>query len=216
MAVTHSKPFGDPVPVSAQVDWSGAFEVTFQYRGAPGYDWPLLKIAGNENLRRTSSREIREYTSQGYVISEATYRGRAFGRDMVSIEGTVTTEPITAHPRFSDLAGTPEDPNPTHAIWENRNGVNTFVQWKNDSDYAGMDSFLSPEWTASVEWMSQSRVSVFQPGIIYALPDAGDFEDNSGFEWLCTAISQQPHGNAYRITAQLLGSNDWPSAIYTT
>jgi hypothetical protein len=215
MAVTHSKPFGDPVPVSAQVDWSGALEATFQFRGAPGYDWPFLKSFGGTTLRRTSSREIKEYASQEYVISEATYRGRAFIRNQISIEGTVTTEPITAHHKFEELAGSPAEPDSTYAIWENRNGINTFVQWKNDSNYAGMDSFLSPEWTASVEWLSDT-VSNFVPGTIYALPDAGDFSDDSGFEWLCTAVSQQPHGNAYRINAQLIGSQNWPSTIYTT
>lgn len=215
MATTHSKPFGDPIPVSAQVDWSGALEATFQFRGLPNYDWPLLRPFGGITLRRTSSREVREYASQSYVISEATYRGRAFIRNQVSIEGTVTAEPITAHPKFADAAGTPEEPDPENAIWENRNGINTFVQWKNNSAYAGIESYLAPEWTATVEWLSDG-ISDFVPGIIYALPEAGDFSDNSGFQWLCTAVSQQPHGNAYRINAQLLGATNWPSRIYST
>lgn len=216
MAITHSKPFGEPKAVATQLDWNGAAEVTFEYRGDSGYEWPLFKEFAGATLRRVSSRELKEYSTQTYVVQQATYRGRLFGRDAVSIEGTVTNEPITAHPRFANAAGTVEEPDTEVAIWEQKNGVNTFVQWRDDSPYAGMEFYLAPEWTASVEWLSTTLVSTFQPGIIYELPQMDTFEDDSSFEWLCSTISQQPHGNAYRITAQLIGATEWPATIYST
>lgn len=214
--ITFKRPSVDPQPVSSQIDWSGALEVTFEYRGSPGYAWPILLTYGPNTLKRTSSREIRDYAQQSYVSSQATYRGQAFVRNAVSIEGSVTVEPISANPKFANIAGAPENPDSTHAIWENRNGVNTFVQFKESSIFAGIESYYAPEWTASVEWLTGNPVSTFEPGTLYALPETDTFVDPTGWEWLCTSVSQQPHGNSYRITAQLMGSPDWPAAIYST
>ena len=216
MSTTHKKAFGDPQLVAVQLDWSGAIEATFQYQGAAGYAWPLTKTVNGQTLRRVSVTETSDFVNEGYIISKANYRGRGFGRDAVSIEGTVNSEPITAHPQFASIAGTVEEPITTDAIWEQRNGVNTFVQFKDDSTHAGIENFLSAEWNATVEWYSTTIVSVFQPATIYALPTTECFEDTSGYDWLCSSVSQQPHGGAYRISAQLIGAANWPAEIYTT
>ncbi len=214
--VVHQKAFGDPIAVSAQIDWSGAFEVTFEMHGAQGYAWPLSLTYANQSLRRVSVTENTDFHNQAHVISQASYRGKAFTRNAVSIEASVTSEPITSNPAFAAIAGTVEDPITTHAIWEERNGANKFIQWKDDSIHAGIESYLAPEWTATVEWLHPNMVGTYSPGVIYDLPSTEGFEDNSSFNWLCSSISQQPHGAAYRISAQLIGALNWPPLIYPT
>lgn len=215
-AITHQKAFGDPIAVSSQIDWSGALEVTFEVHGAQDYAWPLTKTFGTRTLRRVSVTENTDYHNQAHVISQASYRGKGFTRDAVSIEAAVTSEPITANAHFAAIAGTPEDPITTHAIWEEKNGVNKFVQWRDDSPHAGIEHYLAPEWTATVEWLNDSIVGAYSPGVIYTLPTTEGFGDSSSFSWLCSSISQQPHGSAYRISAQLIGAPNWPSLIYPT
>lgn len=205
---------------AAQVDEYGALETTYRRRyartipSADPYEWPETKTLNGKTLRFTGAREQFDVFDQAIIVSEATYRGAAFTKNFVSLEGTVTPEPITAHPDFPDWAGTSESPNYANAIWENSNGKTRFVQFRDDYDLAGIASYLAPQWTVNLTWMADSIDLDATPGKTYSLPTVPNFVPLTGLEYLATSLQQEQNGGAFRITAQLLGAPAWSTDLY--
>jgi hypothetical protein len=213
--------FVEEFPVSAQVDDMGAIEVTFRHRfarsgaEAPPYDWPATKTLGSSQLALVSSREVTEMLDEGVGTSEATYRGAAFSKKFVFVEGTITNEPITAHPDFEDWAGTEDDPNAENAIWEDYDGRKRFIQFRDDYALAGITTYLAPQWTFNLTFMSDDATSALVPGKIYSMPSIPNFSLFNGLDLLSTSVAQEQNGAAWRIQVQLLGAPDWSSDLYT-
>lgn len=207
-------------PVSAQVDDRGALEVVYRHRyarssaDAPPFEWPITKAFGSSTLVLVSSREVSDVLSETLGTTEASYRGMAFSKDFVTVEASITNEPITAHPDFSDWAGTPEEPNESNAIWETSDGVNRFVQFRDDYALAGITTYLAPEWTFTLEWMSPSASLNIQPGNVYTLPPIPNFSMINNLSLLATSVEQEQNGGAWKIGVQLLGAPNWSSDIY--
>jgi hypothetical protein len=208
-------------PVSAQVDDRGALEVVYRHRyarssaDAPPFSWPLTKTFGSSTLTLVSSRELSDVLSESLGTTEASYRGKAFSKDFVTVEASITNEPITAHPDFSDWAGTADTPNTDNAIWETIDGVNRFVQFRDDYQLAGITTYLAPEWTFTLEWMSDSASLSIQPGNVYALPPIPNFSMINGLSLLATSVQQEQNGGAWKIGVQLLGAPNWSSDLYS-
>ncbi len=140
------------------------------------------------------------------------YRGRAFVRNKISYEASLTVEPIQSHPLFDTLAGTEDTPNLTEARWVMEDNRNVFVGFREDSEFAGIDSYYAPEWTARVEWLQTEYNTDFFPGQVYSTIEEGYLLDG---QFLCTGLSQEPFGKAKRITAHLLRAPTWDPKIYT-
>ncbi len=208
-------------PVSAQVDDRGALEVVYRHRyarssaDAPPFSWPLTKTFGNSTLMLVSSREVSDVLSETLGTTEASYRGKAFSKDFVVVEAAITNEPITAHPDFEDWAGTAEEPDTDNAIWETIDGVNRFVQFRDDYQLAGITTYLAPEWTFTLEWMSDSPSTSILPGNVYALPSIPNFSMIGGLSLLATSVQQEQNGGAWKIGVQLLGAPNWSSDLYS-
>ena len=207
--------------ISANVDEYGALEVVYRRRylrtssGQDPYEWAETKTLNAKVLRFTGARENFDVFDQTVIITEATYRGLAFTKNFVSVEGTVKPEPITAHPNFEDWAGTAESPNATNAIWEESSGKNRFVQFRDDYALAGITTYLSPEWTVNLTWMSDDIALDATPGKVYELPTIPNFTPLPNLDYLATSLQQEQNGGAFKITAQLLGAPNWSTDIYT-
>lgn len=205
--------------ISAQVDEYGALECVFRRRyiraadDSP-YDWPVTKQFNDKTVQFTGSRENFDVFNQSVMLSEATYRGHAFTKNFISMEGTVTSEPITAHPDFEDWAGTAEAPISTNAIWETSNGKNRFVQFRDDFELAGITTYLAPQWTVNLTWFSNSIDLTATPGRRYTLPTIPNFEPLEDLQYLATAVSQEQNGASFKITAQLLAAPTWSTDLY--
>ena len=204
-------------PISSQVDEYGAIEIVFRrmVSGNAPYTWPTSKTIEGITLGFTGSKQDVEIYEQGFSICEATYKGRAFTKNFISVEATVTTEKITSHPSFEDWAGTSDEPNEENAIWEESDGLLRFVQFKDDYKLAGITTYYAPEWTFSVTWMNDSAESAFSPGKKYNLPNVPNFSPMN-FEYIATSIQQEQNGAAWKVTAQLLAAKAWSSSIYKT
>ena len=206
--------------VSAQVDEYGALECVYRRRylraspSADPYEWPVEKQFNDKTLQFTGARENFDVFNQSAIITEATYRGHAFTKNFISMEGTVTPEPITAHPDFETWAGTSEAPIHANAIWETSNGKKRFVQFRDDYDLAGITTYLAPQWTVNLTWLSESINLSATPGKRYNLPTVPNFEPLDNLEYIATAVSQEQNGGAFKITAQLLAAPNWSTDIY--
>lgn len=213
--------FDNDTLMSASVDEYGALEVSYRRRylrtssSQDPYEWDQIKFFGGKEVHFTGSRETFDVFDQTVVITDATYRGAAFTKNFISVEGTVNPEPITAHPNFESWAGTSESPNAANAIWETTAGKKRFVQFRDDYDLAGITTYLAPEWTVSITWMSESISLDATPGKRYNLPSIPNFTPLPDLQYLATSVQQEQNGGAYKITAQLLGAPSWSQDIYT-
>jgi len=207
---------GQEYLIASNVDWSGAAEFTFEVHfnsGAMGtlWQWATQKNVDGIQTELVSSTTQKEFVSELISVSQATYRGRAFIRNKVSYDATLTTEPIQTHPAFASIAGTTEVPNLTEARWIMQDNRNVFIGFREDSEFAGIDSYLKAQWTTKIEWMAQGTQQAFYPGKVYST-----VEDSYllGGKHLCTGLSQEPFGAANRISAQLLNAPNWNPLIY--
>jgi|694.fasta_scaffold66937_2 hypothetical protein len=209
--------FNVDTPISSQVDEYGAIEVVFRrmISGNHPYTWPATKSISGMTLRFTGAKQDIEIYDQTFSICDGTYKGRAFTKNFITVEATVNTEKIESHPDFEDWAGTADEPNTDNAIWEESDGLLRFVQFKDDYKLAGITTYYAPEWTFSVTWMNDSAESAFSPGKKYALPNVPNFSPLN-FQYLATSIQQEQNGAAWKITAQLLASENWNPLIYKT
>ena len=208
-------------PVSAQVDEMGALEVTFRTRytrtgpNTEPFEWPLTKTLGSFQLAFVGSRENVEMLSDKLGTSEGPYRGLAFSKNFVTVEGTISNEPITAHPNFNDWAGDAETPDTENAIWEDYDGAKRFVQFRDDFELAGITTYLAPQWTFNLTWLAANADAATVPGKVYTLPSIPNFSMFGGLSLLGTSVGQEQNGASWKITAQLLGAPFWSSDIYT-
>lgn len=208
-------------PISAQVDEQGAIEVVFRTRYArtgpntEPFEWPATKTLGSVQLAFVGSKENVEMLSDSLGTSEGTYRGAAFTKNFVTVEGTISNEPITAHPDFTTWAGDAETPNTNNAIWEDYDGAKRFVQFRDDFELAGITTYLAPQWTFNLTWMAANADDATVPGQVYTLPPIPNFSMFNGLSLLGTSVAQEQNGASWKITAQLLGAPAWSSDIYT-
>lgn len=217
MIVRKSSSFlNQEIVIASHFDWSGTAEITvevfFESDLEQTYNWGVTKTFGGIELEFVSSTCSKENADEPFSLSTAVYRGRAFLRNKVAYEASLTVEPIQSHPLFDTLAGTEDTPNLTEARWVMEDNRNVFIGFREDSEFAGIDSYYAASWTATVEWLQLNYNTDFFPGQVYTTIEDGYLLDG---QFLCTGLSQEPFGKAKRITAHLLRAPTWDSRIYT-
>lgn len=141
-----------------------------------------------------------------------------------SIDAQSGREPITAHPDFEELAGTPDEPNLTNAVWvkaDDAEGTMRFVELK--GTYAGLEQFISGSGSVLKEqWVDLWENVQFDQ-------DMGKikYPENSGIwggatSWLLVGMSAEPFGSRYKFTyvykqasSKASRNGGWSTAFYS-
>ena len=140
--------------------------------------------------------------------------GSKNGGRSVEIIAAVQTEPIETHPDFATLAGTAASP-ANGAIYDDDG---RFTGWAATSAYRGIESYLAPTVRvriAEVDTVDVTSADLEEIGTIQSV-SASDAPTPSGYNWLCTDVSQVDQGDDYLITREytLSGPSGWNTDIY--
>lgn len=119
-----------------------------------------------------------------------------------SMEAQSSREPITSHPRFDEIAGTPDEPLFDNAVWvaaDDAQQTMRFVQLR--GEYAGLEQFIS------------GSGALFRVQFIAPWDEAGfaaklgkiEYPEGSGIwggttGWLLVGASAEPFGSQYKHT----------------
>lgn len=194
----------------------------------------IVSPSGQDSMSSDSEREIlsRSMTfdevTQTTTLEQRTIKSYALpSKKRMSIDANSGTESVTAHPRFQQLAGTPDDPNEENAVWvasSDAVGTKRFVEFKKPSLY-GVSSYIAGNG-------STLRLVYFDSwsgfGSVSNKIGRIDFPDVPGLwgtttGWLLAGATAEPFGNKwkvsllYRNASENFGQYDgggWSSQIY--
>jgi hypothetical protein len=131
------------------------------------------------------------------------YSYASSAKKRLSIDANSGTEPITANPRFQDLAGTPETPNETNALWVASNDTEStkrFVEFKKPG-LVGVSSYIAGNgctlkvtyfdiWSAFAQTVNDIGKISFPPVPIWG----------TTLSWLLAGATAEPFGDRWKIT----------------
>ena len=177
----------------------------------------ILDITGTHqelNLDNMANDEIRNILSRSAAFDEASQitelqerriiKYAQATRKRISVEAQSSTENIQAHPKFQDLAGTPDEPNETNALWVTTNNTEQtkrFVEFKK-SGLVGVSSYIAGTgstlrvtyfdiWANFKELTSEIGTANF--------PDIENLWGSSR-SWLLAGANAEPFGTRWKIT----------------
>jgi len=154
------------------------------------------------------------------IVVVATYEGVDYSNEGTSVASdmnvevacTMKEEDIRTHPKFTDWAGTPQ--NPVGGIFEDKK----FVDWNEETDigkeFRGVKSYLVPGYTATISYTAFSRPSlgdIGHIGNVARLPSVGTRK------WMNTGLAYQTLADGkYKVTENYLlsGPKGWNEKIY--
>lgn len=205
------------ITVSASIDWNGAVEVVREkYFSNGGVEnmpsFPEYHSFNGNTLKLVSVNCVKDSSRETYSLASATYRGKAFDRKVIRYEASLSVEPIQSHPDFADFAGTEYEPNELEARWISEDGRNVFVSFREDSDFAGIESYYAARWSVSVESLSELQFP-YKVATVYSEIDGGYL---LGGEFLCSGCTSEPVGYVNRVVAHMVHANQWDNEIYKT
>jgi hypothetical protein len=127
----------------------------------------------------------------------------------ISLESQSGREPITAHPSFPDIAGTPEEPDLTNAVWvkaDDAQETMRFVEFR--GEYAGLEQFISGSGTLlRVQWIDLFENVGFDDRLGKIEFPAGIGIWGSSTGWLLVGVTSEPfgsqakHSKTYRLAS---------------
>jgi hypothetical protein len=154
--------------------------------------WDILSRNGTYDIG-TGLTTIQET----YVTSYASSTIRRY-----SLEAQSGKEAITSHPNFEDIAGTPDNPNLTNAVWVTANDAAKtmrFVELK--GSLKGLEQYIS----GSGALLKEQWIDVWSN--IQFEADLGKirYPDGSGIwggatGWLLVGVTAEPFGSRYKVT----------------
>jgi hypothetical protein len=177
----------------------------------------ILGIAGTHeelNLDNMATDATRNILSRSATFDEASQitelqerrviKYAQASRKRISVEAQSSTENIQAHPKFQDLAGTPDEPKENNALWVTANNTEQtkrFVEFKK-SGLVGVSSYIAgtgstlrvtyfDTWTNFKELTSQIGTTDF--------PDVDNLWGTSR-SWLLAGANAEPFGTRWKIT----------------
>jgi hypothetical protein len=188
-----------------------------------------LPDMGADSQRSIISRSMTfDEGSQTTMLEQrSVYAYASAAKKRLSIDANSGTEPITANPRFQDLAGTPENPNETNALWVASNDTEStkrFVEFKKPG-LVGVSSYIAgngctlkvtyfDSWGAFAMLVNDIGKISFPPVAIWG----------STQSWLLAGATAEPFGERWKITlmyrnasanyGQYVGAG-WSSLIYS-
>lgn len=177
----------------------------------------ILNIAGTHeelNLDNMATDATRNILSRSATFDEASQitelqerrviKYAQASRKRISVEAQSSTENIQAHPKFQDLAGTPDEPKENNALWVTANNTEQtkrFVEFKK-SGLVGVSSYIAgtgstlrvtyfDTWTNFKELTSQIGTTDF--------PDVDNLWGTSR-SWLLAGANAESFGTRWKIT----------------
>lgn len=177
----------------------------------------ILEITGTHqelNLDNMATDAVRNILSRSATFDEASQitelqerrilKYASAERKRISVEAQSSTENIQAHPKFQDLAGTPDEPKENNALWVTANNTEQtkrFVEFKK-SGLVGVSSYIAgtgstlrvtyfDEWTNFKELTNQMGTTDF--------PDVDNLWGTSR-SWLLAGANAEPFGTRWKIT----------------
>lgn len=193
----------------------------------------ILSPTGLPDMSADSQRSIISRSMTFDDVSQTTtleqrsiYAYASAAKKRLSIDANSGTEPITANPRFQELAGTPDTPNETNALWVNSNdtaSTKRFVEFKKPG-LVGVSSYIAGNgctlkvtyfdiWGAFAQVVNDIGKISFPQVAIWG----------STQSWLLAGATAEPFGERWKITlmyrnaSQNYGqytSHGWSSLIY--
>lgn len=171
----------------------------------------IVTPSGQDSMASDAEREI---LSRSMTFDEATQTTTMEQRQIISyaspskkrlsIDANSGTENVTAHPRFQDLAGTPDEPNETNAVWVASNdseSTKRFVEFKKPSLY-GVSSYIAGNG-------STLKLTYFDTwggfGAVTNKIGKIDFPSVPGLwgsstSWLLAGATAEPFGNQWKVS----------------
>lgn len=120
----------------------------------------------------------------------------------ISLESQSGREPITAHPRFDEIAGTPDEPNFENAVWvkaDDSEETMRFVELR--GAFAGYEQFISGSGTLlRIQWIDAYSNVGFDDklGRIEFPEGTGIWGSSTG--WLLVGATSEPFGSQAKHT----------------
>lgn len=162
---------------------------------------PLMPMSASRDiLSRTANYDLETGIATITETRVLTYAAPDLKR--VSLESQSGREPITAHPNFEDIAGTPAEPNFANAVWvtaDDAEETMRFVELR--GDYAGYEQFVSGSGTLlRVQWIAPFSSVGFDDklGRIEYPEGTGIWGGASG--WLLVGATSEPFGSQAKHT----------------
>lgn len=173
----------------------------------------IENILSPPQLPSMASDDQREILSRSMVFDDAAQlttleerRIRSYGpasRKRLSIDANSGTENVTAHPRFQDLAGTPDEPDEDNAIWIESNDTGStkrFVEFKKES-IKGVTSYIAGNGSTLkvtyIDTWGAFGMLVNDIGKI-AFPEVDIWGTSTS--WLLAGATAEPFGNRWKIS----------------
>lgn len=141
-----------------------------------------------------------------------------------SLDAQSGREPITAHPNFSQIAGTPSQPNLSNAVWvkaDDAEQTMRFVELK--GTYAGLEQFISGSGSVLKEqWIDTWQNIQFDADMGKIKYPEGSGIWGSSTSWLLIGMSAEPFGSRYKVTysykqasPKASRNGGWSTAFYS-
>lgn len=145
--------------------------------------------------------------------------GAARGKGSIELSGDMVETPIQLHPKFSDLAGTPEAPK-NNAFWVDKTTGETTKKSANAvfldfgvGKFCGIKTYMAPYLEVRLNYFSKNSPLLKKPGKIVNGSSIPGFKGAGLAKFMLMGSSVSEIGGVYKVS-ELYRSGDFMGELY--